>query len=467
MVFRSIRLRLTLWYVAILAVILLLLSAGVYLTLERTLTAGLDDSLRTRVTLLRGLLDYSANGTPTFNLTTDPRDPNAGESFQRIVDATGKILYDNSAAFGPVPLDANAVRRALAGSEQINTTGSGPSQARVLTAPIEQDGQVVAVMQVGLVTSDMNNTLHNLLLALAVGAPLGIVLASAGGWWLSSRALGPIDRITKTAQEISGHDLSRRLNLDLPDDEVGRLARTFDGMIGRLEAMFQRQRQFTADASHELRTPLTAIRGQIEVALQRDREAADYRRVLAAVNDQVDRMTRLVGELLMLARSDAGALPLERQPVALEGLVESIVEQVSPLAAAKGLAVMKERGAPVSVVGDEDLLLQLMLNLADNAVKYTDHGSITIGWTPHGDEANVFVRDTGRGIPEDQLERIFERFHRVEEARGGERAGAGLGLAICKWIAEAHGGRIRAESNGTGSTLTVTLPLSRAGHGRG
>ena len=458
MFFRSIRFRLAVWYFAILAVILVFFSGGIYIAQRRTLSANLDNALRTHATVTRGLIEFSAAGRPILPLPVSPGNPNQGESFQRLFDASGTLLFDDSPSFGAVPIDAKALDQALRGGEHIETLGAGTAQARILTLPVVH-GKVVGILQTGQSTSEMNSSLHDLLLMLAVGVLLALVFASIGGWWLSSRALAPIDRVTKMAQEITGHDLNRRLNLDLPDDEVGRLARTFDDMIARLDAMFQRQRQFTADASHELRTPLTAIKGQIDVALTRTRDPAEYQRVLTAVNHQVDRMTRLVGELLMLARSDAGAIPLERRPVSVQNLVQSVAQQVAPLARAKGLDVSIDPGSPPTITGDQDLLLQLLLNLADNAVKYTDRGTITIGWLAQ-DDVEIFVSDSGPGIPADQQERIFERFHRVDVARSRERGGAGLGLAICKWIAEAHGGRMSVQSSEAGSTFTVTLPYS-------
>ena len=458
MFFRSIRFRLALWYFAILAVILVLFSGGIYFTQRRTLNENLNDSLRTRATLYQGLIDYDAAGRPTLDLPSETRDPNVGENFGRLFDLSGSVLSDNSASFGQVPIDATALRRAGSGGEDLGTLASGDAEARILTLPVSQNGQVAGILQVGQSTSDLNATLHNLLLILVIGIPLALVLASLGGWWLSSRALSPIDHVTQMAREITGHDLGRRLNLNLPDDEVGRLARTFDGMIARLDAMFQRQRQFTADASHELRTPLTAIQGQIDVALTRPRAAAEYQRVLTAVNEQVDRMTRLVRGLLMLARSDADAMPISRGPVAIKSLVESVAGQIESQARTKGIDVGVDGGDPMIVLGDQDLLLQLLLNLADNAVKYTDAGTITIGWRSADGAVELFVRDTGMGIPAEHLERIFERFHRIDAARSRERGGAGLGLAICKWIAEAHGGRMNVASSASGSTFTVTLP---------
>jgi heavy metal sensor kinase len=305
----------------------------------------------------------------------------------------------------------------------------------------------------------VQETLDSLLLIFAVALPAALVLAGIGGWWISSRALAPIDRVTRTAREISsGSDLSRRLDLDQPDDEVGRLARTFDEMLARLDAAFQRQRQFTADASHELRTPLTAVRGQIEVALERPRDAAEYQRVLAAVNEQVARMTRLVGGLLMLARTDSGALPLQRERVDLGDLVQSVASQVRPLAERKGLRLDVDGDGALFVEGDEDLLLQLMLNLTDNAIKYTAEGSVTLGWRGDARAAAMFVRDTGAGISEEHRRRIFERFYRADASRSAEEGGAGLGLAISRWIAESHGGALSLESDAGGSTFRVTLP---------
>ena len=457
MFFRSIRFRLAVWYFAILAAILILFSGGIYIAQERTLRANLDNALRTQATAAQGLIEYSTSGRPTLRLPVNPGYPNQGETFQRLFDVSGVLLFDDSSSFGQVPIDAKALEQARRGGEHIATLDTGTAQALILTLPVVH-GTVVGILQTGQSTSEMTGSLHDLLLMLAVGVLFALVFASVGGWWLSSRALAPIDRVTKLAQEITGQDLNRRLNLDLPDDEVGRLARTFDDMIARLDAMFQRQRQFTADASHELRTPLTAIKGQIDVALTRPRAAAEYQRVLTAVNQQVDRMTRLVGGLLMLARSDAGAMPLDRRPVALQNLAESVAQQVAPLARAKGLDVAIDPGPPTVVLADQDLLLQLLLNLADNAVKYTDHGTTTIGWLAHQGDVEIFVRDSGPGIPADQQGRIFERFYRVDVARSREQGGAGLGLAICQWIAEAHGGRMSVRSSDAGSTFTVTLP---------
>lgn len=456
MLFRSVRTRLTLWYLGILALILAVFAVGLYVTLRRTLSENLDDALDNRAFLTRELLTFDAEGRPALGLGSNPGDPNLGEHFQRVFDHDGQIVFDTSPAFGDVAVDAAAIERALSGRRDIGTLGGGAHEARVVTLPVEREGEIVGVLQVGESTADLRDALRTLLLGFGVALPGALVLATLGGYWLASRALAPIDKVTRAAQDISAHDLSRRLALDLPDDEVGRLARTFDGMIARLDAAFRRQRQFTADASHELRTPLAAIRGQIDVALQRPRDAAAYRDVLATINDQVDRMTRLVAGLLMLARTDAGVLTPERATVDLAEIVRAVAAQVRPLAEEKGLTLTVEAEAAASVQGDEDLLLQMLINLADNAIKYTGGGGVRLRCEAARDAVTVRVSDTGPGIPPEHQDRVFERFYRVSASR--EHGGAGLGLAICRWIAEAHGGTIALESGATGSEFVVRLP---------
>jgi heavy metal sensor kinase len=289
-----------------------------------------------------------------------------------------------------------------------------------------------------------------------------VIAAGAGGLFLAGRALAPIDTVTRAAQRISASDLSERLELDLPDDEVGRLARTFDGMIARLDDSFRRQRQFTSDASHELRTPLTAIKGQAEVALQRERTPDEYRRVLTSVNHDVDRMIRLVRTLLTLARADASQIPIAKGLMDVGSIVIGAVDQMRPIAAEKGIALTVDGSESIVIRADEDLVLQLVLNLLDNAVRYTPAGgAVEASCRVSGPWVEITVSDTGVGIPPEHLSHIFERFYRADTSRSREDGGAGLGLSICKWVADAHGGTIEATSRpGAGSRFTVRLPLS-------
>lgn len=456
---RTIRVRLTLWYAGVLLLILGLFAAGVYFTMRRTLSDNLNDVLENRAFLTEEVLVFDSDGVPGLQLNDNAQDPNRGESFQRLLGTSGQVLFDNSGSFGEVPLDQTAMQRALSGRRHTGTVGSGAEAARVLTLPVQHDGAIVGALQVGESTEDLTHTLRNLLIVFAVSLPAALLLAAGGGYWLASRALGPIDKIRQAADDISEHDLSRRLGLSLPDDEVGRLAGTFDRMIGRLEAAFQRQRQFAADASHELRTPLAAIRGQIDVLARRPKEIATYEKFVDTVDDQAERMARLVGGLLMLARGDADALPVEREAVLIPEIVESVAEQMRPAAEHKGLRLGVDGAGAPEVLGDDDLLVQLLLNLVDNAIKYTDRGDVTIAWRIHGRMVHIEVRDTGAGIPAEHQARVFERFYRIDLARSRASGGAGLGLAICKWIAEEHGGSIGIKSSDAGSTFTVSLPL--------
>lgn len=455
-IFRSIRIRLTLWYVLLLAVILAGFSGGVYLSLRQQLNENLNDSIDNRLQVLLASVEYR-NGQPTLDLPTEATGER--EHFTRMFAADGGITFDNSPAGSGAPIDEAALEAALAGETTTRTVTVGGESMRARTVPVVREGVVTGALETGL-ADDGKETLRSLLLIIAVAYPLTLVVASAGGVFLAGRSLGPIDRITQAARRISAEDLSQRLNLPLPDDEVGRLARTFDEMIARLEEGLRRQRQFTADASHELRTPLTAIKGQVEVALSRDRDAQTYRDVLRAVNEESDRLIRTAGSLLVLARADAGGTPLSQERLELGALVAAVAEQVAPAAEAKGVRLEVADGPPAQIFADEDLLIQMLLNLLDNAVKYTDPGGeVRVEWTVGEGAAELSVRDTGAGIAPEHLPHVFDRFYRADPARSRAAGGAGLGLSICRWIAQAHGGTIAVESTpGEGSTFTVRLP---------
>jgi heavy metal sensor kinase len=456
---RSIRLRLTLWYVLLLAVILATFSAGIYSALRHSLYANLDDSIEARTNDLLGIIRYEGGG-PTLAGSLEANSPDLGEQFVRVYDASGNPTFDNSGEAGAVPIQGSAVDKALAGRTAARSVSAGGEPFRVLVVPIERDGQVIGALEVGHASGDVSDTLSTLLLILAIAYPGTLAVASLGGVFLAGRALSPIDRITRLARRISAEDLGQRLDLRLPDDEVGRLAYTFDEMIARLDEAFRRQRQFTADASHELRTPMTVIKGQIEVALQRERDPQAYRRVLQAVNEEVDRMIRLVGSLLTLARADAGQIPIALEPVSLPDVVGAAIEQVRPLAGQRRVDLQISSSRPVTLRADDDLVLQLLLNLLDNAIKYTAAGGeVTVGWNADGRDVELWVRDTGSGIAQEHLPHLFDRFYRVDKARSRAEGGTGLGLSICRWIAEAHGGSISVDSSlGKGSTFTVWLP---------
>jgi heavy metal sensor kinase len=459
LVIRSIRLRLTLWYVLLLAVVLAGFSAGIYVTLRHNLYANLDDSLQTRSADLLPLVRYDG-AAPTLAESVSLSGGNLDEQFVRVYDSAGRLTFDDSGEVGVVSVDGPAIEKALAGGTATRGIDVNGEPFRVRVVPIEQNGATVGALEVGRAADDVSDALRSLLLILGIAYPVTLALASMGGIFLAGRALAPIDKLTRLARRISAEDLSQRLDLRLPDDEVGRLARTFDDMIARLEDAFRRQRQFTADASHELRTPLTAVKGQVEVALTRPREPETYREVLQNVNEEVDRLIRLVGSLLTLARADAGQIPLSPEVISVADLVASAVEQVRPAAQQRNVALDLAPGPPVTLRADEDLLLQLLLNLLDNALKYTPAaGDVSAGWAADSAFVDVWVHDTGAGIAPEHLPHIFDRFYRADKSRSRAEGGAGLGLSICRWIAEAHGGSISVESTpGQGSTFTARFP---------
>jgi heavy metal sensor kinase len=299
---------------------------------------------------------------------------------------------------------------------------------------------------------------------MALAVPLTLLLASAGGLFLAGRALGPIDRITRAAAAIGAEDLSRRLEFRGSHDEIGRLAATFDRMLDRLDAAFRRQRQFTADASHELRTPLAVLASQIDVALERPRATEEYQQLLVSLREDTAQMGRLLGELLTLARADAGQQLLSRERLELGELVQNVVSTMQPLATQRGVQLAEDVRVQAVVDGDQTRLSQLLLNLVDNGLRYTPAGGkVCVSVEREGAWDVIKVADTGQGIASEHVPHVFERFYRADPSRARSDGGAGLGLAIGQWIARAHGGRIDVESQpGRGSTFSVYLPSADA-----
>jgi heavy metal sensor kinase len=294
--------------------------------------------------------------------------------------------------------------------------------------------------------------------------PMVLFLTGLGGLFLSDRALRPIDRVTRIAQNISASDLTERINYRGATDEVGRLAKTFDRMLDRLQAAFERERQFVADASHELRTPLTAIKGQIGVALSRSRPLLEYEKILKNLEKEVDRLIRLANALLFLARFDRNQIHCHLEKVELSNLLLAIVEQVSPLAELQQVVLTENIASGLYVTGDSDYLIRLFLNLLDNAIKYTPPaGRVSISAKQQGtSKVQIAISDTGIGISPEHLTRLCQRFYRVEADRSGHTGGAGLGLAIADEIVRLHGGHLKVESKlNKGSTFTVDLPTGK------
>jgi heavy metal sensor kinase len=326
----------------------------------------------------------------------------------------------------------------------------------VYSAPILEDGRLIGIVQVARSHDSVHETLDRLLSALLLAVPLSVLAAALGGYWLSARALAPIDRITRTARRISAESLSSRIGLPATNDEVGRLAMTFDEMLARLDGAFRREHQFTADASHELRTPLAAMQAILSVTGEKQRTPEEYELAMADLAEEADRLRALVENLLQVARGETSQIGVG-EAVDLSTLLRDVTDSLRPLAAAKGLTLTCQAPDGLILQGDSDSLIRLFVNLLDNAMKYTEKGGVTLSARRDGGWMRVAVADSGTGIPASHLPHIFDRFYRVEQSRSGN--GAGLGLAIALDIARAHGGTLEVDNApGGGAIFTVSLP---------
>jgi heavy metal sensor kinase len=301
--------------------------------------------------------------------------------------------------------------------------------------------------------------MRRLALWLATGGVAVLALGLAGGWWVATRAIRPIEDISATAVKIAAGDLSQRINAADTESELGRLATVLNSTFARLEAAFANQVRFTSDASHELRTPVSVILSQTQTALSRERASPEYRQALEACQRAAQRMRKLIESLLELARLDAGQAPIKRERVDLSRVARDCVEFVRPLATERGVEICCDL-SPVECVGDAERLSQVATNLLSNAIQFNrDHGQVRVSTHVENGAVLLSVADTGQGIPDKDLPHVFERFYRVDVSRSHNLGGAGLGLAICKAIIDAHGGTIQASSQpGAGSTFTVRLP---------
>ncbi|MEP7187602.1 MAG: ATP-binding protein [Roseiflexaceae bacterium] len=458
--FSTLRARFALWVAGLLLVALLAFGALVYASLSSSLKAGIDDSLQLSAAQASAAVNIEdgeiaiADGLPETSALSGLRE--RGFTI-RVLSSAGQLLQ----AVGPdhdLPVSITDIDLAVQRQPTFATVTAPASGAtiRVYTTPIVENDQIIGVVQVARTLEDVQDTLQRLLVALLISIPVLVCGAAIGGYVLAARALTPIDTITRTARRISAQDLHARLNLPPTDDEVGRLAATFDTMLDRLDTSFQRERQFTADASHELRTPLAAMQTILGVIREQRRTPEDYEHALDDLAEETNRLRALADDLLRLARGETYQTVV-RETVDLTMLLQDVTDSLAPLAEAKGLSISYDTSRQLLVCGDSDGLIRLFVNLLDNAIKYTECGGITVRTLIGSDSTDVIIADTGIGIATDQLPRIFDRFYRVETSRTTH--GAGLGLAIAQDIAHAHGGTITLHSAiGTGTTFTVRLP---------
>jgi len=323
------------------------------------------------------------------------------------------------------------------------------------------NGQPYSI-QVAAPLNEFYEALERFGLILLLSAPLLLIGASLGGYWISSRALKPVDEISAAAESISIRNLSDRLQVPKTSDELQRLSETLNRMLGRLNSSVQRMSQFTADASHELRTPLAVVRGIGEAAVAERRSPAEYEEAIGSMLEEVDRMTNLVDTLLRLSHADAGAIRLSRQPVDLGQLARDVAASLALLAEERDQKLTFDTAPGVFVPVDRLVLPEAVTNVLDNAIKYSPaRSTVALHVRRVGDQALLAIGDDGPGIPPEYRERIFHRFFRVDEARSRDHGGAGLGLAIAKWAVDMHGGQITVEQRpGGGSEFRILLPLA-------
>ncbi len=458
--YNTLRVRFALWTAGLLLTALIFFGVFVYIIMASELARSVDDSLQlSAAQAITAAVDNGqisvSDGVPESSAITSLQD--RGVTI-RILSLDGAILKALGQYRGLPVGELN-----LASAQKKNArfeTLIEPSQrepVRFYTAPIIVENRVIAIIQVAQSLDNMNDTLEQLFTALLISIPMLVVLAAGGGYLLATRALSPIDAITRTAQRISAHDLHARLNLPPTEDEIGRLATTFDTMLNRLEASFQRERQFTADASHELRTPLTAMQTIITVTREQRRSSEDYEHVLDDFNGETARLRHLVEDLLQLARRDTASDSISK-PVDLSMLLSDVTEVMRPLIDAKGLELICDIPAHLDIRGDSDDLVRLFMNVLDNAMKYTDMGKISVQAQIMNDGLEVIIMDTGIGMDQKDLPHIFDRFYRVDSSRS--TPGSGLGLSIAHAIVQAHHGTIQVSSTlGDGTVFTLHLPF--------
>jgi heavy metal sensor kinase len=457
-----IKVRLTAWYFFIMAVAMSALAVLALAGMEHSIRSTVQEQLTDRINLIKKLIASSPTQSPdTLNAQLrENLGPDSEEELVHVSDENGNWIFRSTRLQGRTLLAASSAaqvqkKRHPYFDAEVNGEPFHGISGSLAAGPHTYSIQVAQDMDD---FEEATSRFRHLLLGVI---PALLLAASLGGYWISKQALAPVDQITRAAQAISGRNLSARLVVPNSGDEVARLAETLNAMLERIDLALKQIAQFTADASHELRTPIALMRTRAELALRRPRSAAENQETIEQLHAEVVRTSELVERLMLLARADSGASLLRFETVDLAQLVQDVLAQTSVLAQHKQLELEASLASvPVLVHGDAQFLRQLFVILIDNAVKYTSApGTVTVTLSKSNGSACLSVSDTGMGIEATDLENIFGRFYRADKARSRETGGAGLGLAIGRWIAESHRGTLTAESKpGAGSTFSVHLP---------
>ena len=470
----SLRLQVAAWYTLSFAVLLLLTGAVFYQYLESAMEASLDTDLQIRsqqiasdLVIQHGTLilhtitqDLPGVTSTTSEQNTQPSDVNYGVMV-RVLDVHGTQLFETP-AFRTLLVPATSVTQPLKDKPwQGTVTSRSDQEVRLYSRTLTAQGKPLAVIQVGESLEYLHSLLHRLVAALLAVGSIVLLVCAAGSYWLAGRSFAPITRLVETARKIKAGDLHQRVPVPVVRDEVQYLAVTLNEMLESLDQSFARQRRFVADASHELRTPVAVIRNKAGVALLDTPSLPEATMALQEIRAETERLSLLLTDLLTLARGDEGQARFEREVVDFDRLVETVAATTEVLAAERGIQLTVQILHPVTVMGDEARLIQVVMNLLDNAIHYTPSGGrVCISVEQTVDCVCLQVRDTGIGIAPEHQPHIFERFYRVDSARSRTEVGnSGLGLSIVEWIVHAHNGSVSVESEvGRGSCFTVRLP---------
>jgi len=491
MFIKSLRFKIILWHTGILFLMLLLLGFVLYNDMRRRLAADIDHVLLSRAEGIVDSIDTYWEGekfkVPKGNVGLGDLPSQEKDAFAKIAknwvsersddfllvsmivsifDNQGRYVASSKSISQSVQLPQRILDPVLTARSRFDFVraeipGGKPDRLRALTIPVTVNGQVAYIVQVGTPLSSLSSALKELKIILFLLLPISIVLSGTAGAFLAKITLQPVKRIINTIHQITAENLRMRIAVPASKDEIRRLADTFNEMLERLEQAFVSQQQFFEDLSHELKTPLAVLKGELEVTLKRMRSTWEYEATLTSSLEEINRIIRIVEDLLLLAKFDSNLVTLETSRLDVTCLVGEVVEGIGILAGQKNIRIRFSGRAAVIVHGDKEKLKRLFLNLLDNAVKYTQSGgTVSVQVEEVKPWAQISVADTGRGIPEEEIPKIFERFYRPGKSRS--LGGFGLGLSIVRSIAEAHKGKIDVKSSvGKGSTFITSLPLTQ------
>jgi len=446
---------LTVWYLLIMAILLLVFGLSSFYALRYSLYDNIDNFLLTRMNDFKGVLENAESVEDIVNIKALPN-----EMIYIYSDDASLLRFYGYLI--KIPDIQGKIQKANSGESfffNLTTDFNWNTRFYISNAKLKENSNVVII--IGRFTNEIENVLVRLKMILISTGVLVMILAGIGGFFYADSSLKPVEKIINTAKSIEENNLNERIKVK-SQDELGRLASTLNQMISRLEKAFEQQKQFTADVSHDLRTPLSIIQAESSLTLKKDRSIEEYKKSLELILEETSYMSEIIDKLLFLARSDNKTQFYNFTKTNLKSLLEEVIKKVSPLYHNKGLTLQVTKLEELNIMADKDKLKEALINILDNSLKYTDEGKVSISSVKRGNFAKISIEDTGRGIPKEDLHRIFDRFYRGDKARTSSEKSTGLGLAIVKEIINAHNGRIEVESEvGKGTVFSLFLPIEK------